>query len=99
MKLPIILALALSLGACATVPDMTNWTPEQIAAYNAQMNYQMQMTGQFMNQATANLQNQTQGYAQGYTPYQAPAITPLGHSNGTALCQTLSTGQILCREN
>ena len=92
-------ALALSLGGCATGPDMTGWTPEQIQAYNAEMYRMMALTNQSLQQSNAMTQQVIQNGRTQMGTMSAPQIDNPSQPQGAwVYCNKTSSYTMNCRE-
>lgn len=87
-----ITAIGLGLTACAE-PDMTNWTPEQIAQRQANQAAMMQMGQALQQSAPMMAVPQTQ-------PLPVPQVGPYGQPNSTAVvyCRDLTGSIIACKQ-
>ena len=93
-------ASLLSLGACTT-PDMSSWTPEQVANYQAREAQAYQQIITRGQQSQAQMAQQTQVLQQ--QAAQAPASTqvaPYGQQPSTAIvyCRDLTGSLIACKQ-
>lgn len=91
---------ALNLSGCATGPDMTGWSPEQIAAYRMAEAQQMQALSNQLAQTNASLAQQNQALmSQINRNNQAPVVNPVGSQDQTvvAYCKQTSSYTTHCR--
>lgn len=88
---------ALALSGCAT-PDMTNWTPEQIAAYRAS---EQQAYNEIIARGQSDLaamNQRTQTMIQ--NPMVIPQAGPYGQPNSTSTfyCRDLTGSIVTCKQ-